>query len=57
VNDLQPGLLACLLVLPWPASAAPCFSGTLVGEVTCVWDGDTIELGDMAIGFEGGRGA
>jgi hypothetical protein len=53
VNGLLPGLLACPLVLPWPASAAQCFNGTLVGEVTYVRDGDTIELGSMAIRFQG----
>jgi hypothetical protein len=43
--------VACL-AFPWSASAAQCFSGTLVGVVTYVRDGDTIEL-DMAIRFEG----
>jgi endonuclease YncB( thermonuclease family) len=53
VNGLLPGLLACLLVFPWPAPAAQCFKGTLVGEVTYVRDGDTIELRSMAIRFQG----
>jgi len=53
VNGLLPGLLACLLMFPWLASAAQCFSGTLVGELTYVRDGDTIELGRMAIRFQG----
>jgi endonuclease YncB( thermonuclease family) len=40
-------------VFPWPALAAQCVRGELVGEVTYVRDGDTIELGSMAIRFEG----
>src|SRR5690606_8535109 len=40
-------------MLPWPATAADCFRGTLTGPVTHVRDGDTIELGSMAIRFEG----
>jgi micrococcal nuclease len=52
VNGRLLALLACL-VIPWSASAAQCFSGTLVGEVTYVRDGDTIELGSMAIRLNG----
>jgi micrococcal nuclease len=36
-----------------PADAAKCPRGTLTGQVTHVRDGDTIELGSMAIRFEG----
>ena len=39
------------LVFQWSVSAAECFSGSLVGEVTYFWDGDTIER------FEGNRRA
>ena len=47
------GLLACLLVIPWSAATAQCPRGTLTGEVTYVRDGDTIELGEMAIRLQG----
>ena len=47
------GLLACLLVIPWSAPSAQCSRGTLAGEVTYVRDGDTIELGAMAIRLQG----
>ena len=53
MNGRLPGLLACFLVLPWSAPAAQCVRGTLVGEVTHVRDGDTIELGEMAIRLQG----
>ena len=45
-------LLAALLLVPLPA-AADCPPGTLTGEVTFVRDGDTIELGAMAIRLQG----
>ena len=46
-------LLASVFVVPWPATAADCARKTLIAEVTPVRDGDTIELGSMAIRFEG----
>ena len=52
MNCRLPALLAWLLVFPWSAPATQCFNGALVGEVTYVRDGDTIELGSMAIRFE-----
>jgi endonuclease YncB( thermonuclease family) len=53
VNGRLLGLLACLLVLPWSAPTAQCARGMLLGEVTYVRDGDTIELGEMAIRLQG----
>jgi len=53
VNGRLLGVLACLLVLPWSAPVAQCPRGTLTGEVTYVRDGDTIELGEMAIRLQG----
>jgi endonuclease YncB( thermonuclease family) len=53
VNGPLLGLLACLLVFPWSPARAQCPRGTLVGEVTYVRDGDTIELGRMAIRLQG----
>ena len=47
------GLLACLLLLPYTAAAAQCFRGPLVGEVTYVRDGDTIEVGGLPIRLQG----
>jgi endonuclease YncB( thermonuclease family) len=44
--------LALLLLAPLPA-AADCAPGALTGEVTFVRDGDTIELGAMAIRLNG----
>jgi endonuclease YncB( thermonuclease family) len=46
-------VLLAFVVFPWSAPAAQRFSGPLVGEVTYVRDGDTIELGDMAIRLSG----
>jgi len=46
-------MLACLLAIPWSAPTAQCSRGTLTGEVTYVRDGDTIELGEMAIRLQG----
>ena len=40
-------------MFPWSGAVAQCLKGTLVGEVTYVRDGDTIELGSMAIRFQG----
>ena len=45
-------LLAVLLLAPLPA-IADCAPGALTGEVTFVRDGDTIELGAMAIRLNG----
>ena len=53
MNARPLGLLACLLVLPWSAPSAQCSRGTLAGQVTYVRDGDTIELGEMAIRLQG----
>jgi micrococcal nuclease len=53
VNGRRLGLIACFLVFPWSMSAAECVRGSLVGEVTYVRDGDTIELGDMVIRLSG----
>ena len=47
------GVLACLLLLPWSTPVAQCSRETLTGEVTYVRDGDTIELGEMAIRLQG----
>jgi micrococcal nuclease len=46
-------MLACLLAFPWSAVAADCGRGTLVGAVTHVRDGDTIEVGGLAIRLQG----
>ena len=53
MNGRLLGLLACLVVIPWSAPTAQCSRGTLTGEVTYVRDGDTIELGEMAIRLQG----
>ena len=46
------GLAAALLLAP-PSDASNCPRGTLTGPVTYVRDGDTIELGSMAIRLNG----
>ena len=46
------GLAAALLLAP-PSDASNCPRGTLTGQVTYVRDGDTIELGSMAIRLNG----
>ena len=53
MNRRPLGLLACFLVLPWSAPAAQCPRGTLIGEVTHVRDGDTIEAGGLPIRLQG----
>ena len=52
VNGRILGLLAWLLVLPWPASAGD-RAPTIVAEVTHVLDGDTIEVGGLPIRLQG----
>jgi endonuclease YncB( thermonuclease family) len=44
--------LAALLAAP-PADAARCPRGALTGQVTHVWDGDTIVVGSMPIRLNG----
>ena len=46
-------LVACLLAFSWPAAAADCHRGTLVGDVTHVRDGDTIEVAGLPIRLNG----
>jgi len=53
VNGRLLALLPWLLVFPLSAPAAECVRGALVGKVTYVRDGDTIELGSMAIRLSG----
>ena len=53
MNGRLLGLLASVLVLPWPATAANCPRGTLTGHVTQVRDGDTIVVGSMPIRLNG----
>jgi micrococcal nuclease len=53
VNGRLLGLLAFVLLLPWPATAAKCPRGTLTGQVTHVRGGDTIVVGSMPIRLNG----
>jgi micrococcal nuclease len=53
IRHLLLALLLALLLLMAPQAAADCLPGPFTGEVTYVRDGDTIELGAMAIRLNG----
>jgi endonuclease YncB( thermonuclease family) len=47
--------VAALALVPLAAPSLACERDTLTGHVTYVRDGDTIELGEMAIRLQGPR--
>ena len=53
VKRSLPLVLCAALLFMLPPAAAQCPHGSLAGNVTYVRDGDTIELGSMAIRFWG----